>query len=129
MRVYKDLTNEEMKTLLSIKICDYDWSFMWNDPEYDKNSEELLLRKNQYYNIMFRFIMPKKILMKYFEINEMLDRETNKTNSISKSNFVFHFFQRRRKSKTIKIDYTFLYFFNAKVGVLNVQRCKWKIQY
>jgi len=45
MRVYKDLTNEEMKTLLSIKICDYDWSFMWNDPEYDKNSEELLLRK------------------------------------------------------------------------------------
>jgi len=60
MRVYKDLTNEEMKTLLSIKICDYDWSFMWNDPEYDKNSEELLLRKNQYYNIMFRFIMPKK---------------------------------------------------------------------
>jgi len=31
---------------------------------------------------------------------------------------------RRRKSKTINIDFTFLYFFNAKVGVLNVQRCK-----
>ena len=39
---------------------------------------------------------------KYFEINEMLDRETN---------------------KTINIDFVF---FKAKVGVLNVQMCKIK---
>jgi hypothetical protein len=39
---------------------------------------------------------------KYFEINEMFDKETN---------------------KTINIDFVF---FNAKVGVLNVQRCKIK---
>jgi hypothetical protein len=31
---------------------------------------------------------------------------------------------RRRKSKTIKIDFIFLYFFSVEVGVLNVQRCK-----
>lgn len=40
-----DITNEEMKKLLSIKICDYDWLFMWSNPDYDKNSEELLLQK------------------------------------------------------------------------------------
>jgi hypothetical protein len=39
---------------------------------------------------------------KYFEINEMFDKETN---------------------KTINIDFVF---FNAKVSVLNVQRCKIK---
>ena len=33
--------------------------------------------------------------------------------------------KRRRKSKTIIIDFTFLDFFNSvKIGVLNVQRCK-----
>jgi hypothetical protein len=41
-----DLTDEEMKILLSIKICDYDWLFMWSNPVYDKNSKELLLQKN-----------------------------------------------------------------------------------
>jgi hypothetical protein len=40
-----DLTDEEIKKLLSIKICDYDWLFMWSDPVYDKNSDELLLQK------------------------------------------------------------------------------------
>ena len=40
-----DITMEEMKILLSIKICDYDWIFMWSEPEHDKNSEELLLQK------------------------------------------------------------------------------------
>jgi len=34
-----------MNKLLSIKICDYDWLFMWSNPIYDKNSEELLLQK------------------------------------------------------------------------------------
>lgn len=43
--VEPDITNEEIKKLLSIKICDYSWSFMWSEPEYDKNSEELLLQK------------------------------------------------------------------------------------
>ena len=37
-----DITDEEMKKLLNIKICDYDWLFMWSNPVYDKNSEELL---------------------------------------------------------------------------------------
>jgi hypothetical protein len=46
MSLDTDLTDEEMKILLSIKICDYDWLFMWSDPVYDKNSEELLLQKN-----------------------------------------------------------------------------------
>ena len=40
-----DLTDEEIKIILSIKICDYDWLFMWSNPEYDKNNEELLLQK------------------------------------------------------------------------------------
>ena len=40
-----DLTEEEIKKLLSIKVCDYDWLFMWSVPEYDKNSEELLIQK------------------------------------------------------------------------------------
>lgn len=39
------LTDEEMKILLSIKICDYDWLFMWSNPVYDKNSKELFLQK------------------------------------------------------------------------------------
>ena len=40
-----DLTEEEIKKLLSIKVCDYDWLFMWSEPEYDKNSEVVLLQK------------------------------------------------------------------------------------
>ena len=40
-----DITDEEMKKILNIKICDYDWTFMWSTPIYDKNSEELLLTK------------------------------------------------------------------------------------
>jgi hypothetical protein len=40
-----DIINEEMNKLLSIKICDYDWLFMWSNLIYDKNSEELLLQK------------------------------------------------------------------------------------
>lgn len=31
-----------MKKLSSIKICDYDWLFLWSNPVYDKNSDELL---------------------------------------------------------------------------------------
>jgi hypothetical protein len=46
MSLDNDLTDEEMKKLLSIKICDYDWLFMWSNPVYDKDSEELLLQKN-----------------------------------------------------------------------------------
>jgi hypothetical protein len=40
-----DITNKETQKLLAIKVCDYDWSFMWSNPDYDKNSKELLLRK------------------------------------------------------------------------------------
>ena len=40
-----DITNEETQKLLAIKVCDYDWTFMWSNPDYDKNSKELLLRK------------------------------------------------------------------------------------
>ena len=40
-----DITEDEMKQLLSIKICDYDWYFLWSNPEFDKNSDQLLLRK------------------------------------------------------------------------------------
>ena len=32
-----DITDEEMKKILNIKICDYDWIFMWSTPIYDKN--------------------------------------------------------------------------------------------
>jgi len=42
-----DITQEEMDKLLNIKICDYDWIFMWSCPNYDKNSEESLLQKIQ----------------------------------------------------------------------------------
>ena len=45
MSLDNDITDEEMKKLLNIKICDYDWNFMWSTPIYDKNSEELLLTK------------------------------------------------------------------------------------
>lgn len=38
-----------------------------------------------------------KFLNKYFKINEILDRETNKTNRISKTNFVFHFLTNQRE--------------------------------
>ena len=68
-----------------------------------------------------------KFLNKYFEINEMLDRETNKTNRISKSYFVFHFFTNQREEEKVRPSILILHFcifFNAKVGVLNVQRCK-----
>jgi hypothetical protein len=44
MYLDNDITDGEMKKLLSIKICDYDWLFMWSNPEYDKNSEVLLLQ-------------------------------------------------------------------------------------
>ena len=40
-----DITEDEMKKLLSIKICDYNWYFMWRSPEFDKNSNQLLFRK------------------------------------------------------------------------------------
>ena len=43
----KDITQEELDKLLNIKVCDYDWIFMWSCPNYDKNSEELLLQKIQ----------------------------------------------------------------------------------
>ena len=41
----KDITDEEMDKLLNIKVCDYDWLFMWSNPTYDKDSEELLLQR------------------------------------------------------------------------------------
>jgi hypothetical protein len=44
MDLDNDITDEEMRKLLTIKICDYDWPFMWSTPEYDKNSEVLLLQ-------------------------------------------------------------------------------------
>jgi hypothetical protein len=40
-----DITDEAIKKLLSIKVCDYDWLFIWSDPIYDKDCEELLLQK------------------------------------------------------------------------------------
>jgi len=40
-----DITNEEMEKLLNIKICDYDWLFMWSNPVYDRNSERNILQK------------------------------------------------------------------------------------
>ena len=45
MSLDNDITDEEMEKLLNIKVCDYDWNFMWSTPIYDKNSEELLLQK------------------------------------------------------------------------------------
>ena len=44
MTIDNDITEEEMQILLNIKICDYDWLFMWSDPVFDKNSNELLLQ-------------------------------------------------------------------------------------
>ena len=43
--IVNDITEEDIQKLLNIKICDYDWNFMWSTPIYDKNSEELLLRE------------------------------------------------------------------------------------
>ena len=43
--IKNDITEDEMKILLSIKICDYDWYFEHNNPEFDKNSNQFLLRK------------------------------------------------------------------------------------
>ena len=40
-----DITDEEMEKLLNIKICDYDWLFMWSNPVYDRNSERNILQK------------------------------------------------------------------------------------
>ena len=45
IKLENDITDEEMDKLLNIKVCDYDWLFMWHNPVYDKNSEELLLQK------------------------------------------------------------------------------------
>jgi len=44
-------------------------------------------------------------------------------NLISKIIFRLSLPMRRRKSKTINIDFTFFVFFSVKDGVLNVQRC------
>ena len=40
-----DITNEQMNKLLNIKICDYDWLFLWSNPIYDKYRDKLLLQK------------------------------------------------------------------------------------
>ena len=45
MTLENDITEEEMRILLNIKICDYDWNFMWKNPTFDKYSNELLLQK------------------------------------------------------------------------------------
>jgi len=42
--------------------------------------------------------------------NEMLDRETNKTNRISKSYFVFHFFNNQREEKKVRPSKLILHF-------------------
>ena len=42
-----DISNEDMQKLLTIKICDYYWDFMWSTPEYDTNSEEFLLQRKK----------------------------------------------------------------------------------
>lgn len=44
LKILIDLTDEEMQKLLAIKICDYDWTFMWTNPYYDEDSTELLLQ-------------------------------------------------------------------------------------
>ena len=45
MNLDNDITDKEIQKLLNIKVCDYDWTFLWHNPIYDKNSKELLLRK------------------------------------------------------------------------------------
>jgi hypothetical protein len=45
MELKKDITDEEIDKLLNIKVCDYDWLFMWSNPTYDKDSKELLLQR------------------------------------------------------------------------------------
>ena len=57
----------------------------------------------------------------------MLDRETNKTNRISNSNFVFHFFTNQREEEKVRPLLLILHFFLFLVsimGVLNEKRCK-----
>lgn len=41
-----DLTSDEMKQLLNIKICDFDWWFMWSNPVFDSESEEFIIQKH-----------------------------------------------------------------------------------
>jgi len=43
----KDFTDEEIDLLLSIKISDYDWKFMWGDPVFDKERDQLLFTKQE----------------------------------------------------------------------------------
>ena len=45
IKLENDITDEEINKLLNIKVSDYDWLFLWSDPVYDKDSEELLLQK------------------------------------------------------------------------------------
>ena len=63
-----DIINEEMNKLLSIKICDYDWLFMWSNLIYDKNSEELLLQKIN--NDIMSIQGQKKLLINLYDFSK-----------------------------------------------------------
>ena len=43
----KDFTDEDLDLLLSIKISDYDWKFMWGNPVFDKDSDLPLFTKRE----------------------------------------------------------------------------------
>ena len=69
MSLVNDITDEEMEKLLNIKICDYDWNFMWSTPIYDKNSEELLLQKKLDESYIKHIIKEKYIEFEYDDID------------------------------------------------------------
>jgi len=48
--------------------------------------------------------------VKYFEISKMLDKQPNKTNRISKPNFVFHFFTNQREEEKVRPSKLILHF-------------------
>ena len=83
MSLVNDITDEEMEKLLNIKICDYDWNFMWSTPIYDKNSEELLLQKKLDESYIKHIIKEKYneyvnfISFRYLESERQLNDEIN----------------------------------------------------
>jgi len=75
MSLDNDITDEEIEKLLNIKVCDYDWNFMWSTPIYDKNSEELLLQKRLDESYIYKHIKEKyKEYDEYgFDIDTFID--------------------------------------------------------